>query len=63
MILLLSGDAQIDDLGYAKFGALDQTKKEALLKRLQGLKVDEDTIGTVFGSLTTIRDKWADSVF
>ncbi len=25
--LLLSGDAQIDDLGYAKFGALDQTKK------------------------------------
>ena len=58
--LLLSGDAQIDDLGYAKFGALDQTKKEALLKKLQGLKVDEDTIGTIFGSLTTIRDKWAD---
>ena len=58
--LLLSGDAQIDDLGYAKFGALDQTKKEALLKRLQDLKVDEDTIGTIFGSLTTIRDKWAD---
>jgi len=58
--LLLSGDAQIDDLGYAKFGALDQTKKEALLKKLQGLKVDEDTIGTIFGSLTTIRDRWAD---
>ena len=58
--LLLSGDAQIDDLGYAKFGALDQTKKEALLKKLQGLNVDEDTIGTIFGSLTTIRDKWAD---
>ena len=58
--LLLSGDAQIDDLGYAKFGALDQTKKEALLKKLQDLKVDEDTIGTIFGSLTTIRDKWAD---
>ncbi len=58
--LLLSGDAQIDDLGYAKFGALDQTKKEALLKKLQDLKVDEETIGTVFGSLTTIRDKWAD---
>ena len=48
--LLLSGDAQIDDLGYAKFGALDQTKKEALLKKLQDLKVDEDTIGTIFGS-------------
>ena len=58
--LLLSGDAQIDDLGYAKFGALDQTKKEALLKKLQDLKVDEDTIGTIFGSLTTIRDRWAD---
>ena len=58
--LLLSGDAQIDDLGYAKFGALDQTKKEALLKKLQDLKVDEETIGTIFGSLTTIRDKWAD---
>ena len=27
--LLLSGDAQIDDLGVARFGALDQTKKEA----------------------------------
>jgi len=58
--LLLSGDAQIDDLGYAKFGALDQTKKEALLKKLKGLNVDEDTIGTIFGSLVTIRDKWAD---
>ena len=58
--LLLSGEAQIDDLGYAKFGALDQTKKEALLKKLQDLKVDEDTIGTIFGSLTTIRDRWAD---
>ena len=58
--LLLSGDAQIDDLGYAKFGALDQTKKEALLKKLKNLNVDEDTIGTVFGSLVTIRDKWAD---
>jgi hypothetical protein len=58
--LLLSGDAQIDDLGYAKFGALDQTKKEALLKKLRDLKVDEETMGTIFGSLTTIRDKWAD---
>ena len=58
--MLLSGDAQIDDLGYAKFGPLDQTKKEALLKKLQDLKVDEDTIGTIFGSLTTIRDRWAD---
>jgi len=58
--LLLSGEAQIDDLGYAKFGGLDQTKKEALLKKLQGLNVDEDTIGTIFGSLTSIRDKWAE---
>jgi len=58
--LLLSGDAQIDDLGYAKFGALDQTKKEALLKKLKALDVDEDTIGTIFGSLVSIRDRWAD---
>ena len=58
--LLLSGDAQIDDLGVARFGSLDQTKKEALLKKLQKLKVDEETIGTIFGSLTTIRDRWAD---
>jgi len=58
--LLLSGKAEIDDQGYATFGALDQTKKEALLKKLQGLNVDEDTIGTVFGSLTSIRDKWAE---
>ena len=58
--LLLSGDAQIDDLGVARFGSLDQTKKEALLKKLKNLKVDEETIGTIFGSLTTIRDRWAD---
>ena len=58
--LLLSGDAQIDDLGVARFGALDQTKKEALLKKLKVLNVDDDTIGTIFGSLTTIRDRWAD---
>ena len=45
--LLLSGEAQIDDLGYAKFGALDQTKKEALLKKLQDLKVDEDTLSLI----------------
>ena len=58
--LLLSGEAKIDDLGVAKFGALDQTKKEALLKKLKALKVDEETMGTIFGSLTTIRDRWAD---
>ena len=57
--LLLSGKAEIDDQGYATFGALDQKKKEALLKKLQKLNVDEDTIGTVFGSLREIRDKWA----
>ena len=38
--LLLSGEAQIDDLGVARFGALDQTKKEALLKKLKSLNVD-----------------------
>jgi len=58
--LLLSGDAAIDDLGNAKFGALDQTKKEALLKKLQDLKVDDDTIGGIFGSLVAIRDRWSE---
>jgi hypothetical protein len=58
--LLLSGEAQIDDLGYAKFGALDQTKKEALLKKLKALNVDEKTTGTIFGSLMDIRDRWAE---
>ena len=58
--LLLSGDAKIDDIGVAKFGKLDQTKKEALLKKLQGLNVDEDTIGSIFGSLVAIRDRWSD---
>ena len=57
--LLLSGDAAIDDLGNAKFGALDQTKKEALIKKLQDLKVDDDTIGGIFGSLVAIRDRWS----
>jgi len=58
--LLLSGDAAIDDLGNAKFGSLDQTKKEALLKKLQDLKVDDDTIGGIFGSLVAIRDRWSE---
>ena len=58
--LLLSGDAAIDDLGNAKFGALDQTKKEALLKKLKDLKVDDDTIGGIFGSLVAIRDRWSE---
>ena len=58
--LLLSGDAAIDDLGNAKFGALDQTKKEALLRKLKDLKVDDDTIGNIFGSLVAIRDRWSE---
>ena len=58
--LLLSGDAAIDDLGNAKFGALDQTKKEALLKKLKDLRVDDDTIGGIFGSLVAIRDRWSE---
>ena len=58
--LLLSGEAKIDDLGVAKFGGLDQTKKEALLKKLKDLKVDDDTIGSIFGGLMDIRDRWAE---
>ena len=55
-----SGEAKIDDLGVAKFGGLDQTKKEALLKKLKDLKVDDDTIGSIFGGLMDIRDRWAE---
>ena len=58
--LLLSGEAQIDDLGVAKFGGLDQTKKEALVKKLKALKADDDTIGSIFGGLMDIRDRWAE---
>jgi len=58
--LLLSGEAKIDDLGVAKFGALDQTKKEALMRKLKDLKVDDETIGSIFGSLMSIRDRWAE---
>ena len=47
-------------LGNAKFGALDQTKKEALLKKLKDLRVDDDTIGGIFGSLVAIRDRWSE---
>jgi len=58
--LLLSGEAKIDDLGVAKFGALDQTKKEALLKKLKDLNVKDETIGSIFGGLMDIRDRWAE---
>ena len=33
----------LDDLGNATFGKLDQTKKDALLKELKDLKVDDRT--------------------
>jgi len=58
--LLLSGEAKIDDFGEATFGGLDQTKKEALARKLKALKADDDTIGSIFGGLMDIRDKWAD---
>ncbi len=58
--LLLSGEAKIDDFGEATFGGLDQTKKEALARKLKALKADDETIGSIFGGLMDIRDKWAD---
>jgi len=58
--LLLSGDAKIDDFGEATFGGLDQAKKEALAKKLKDLKADDDTIGSIFGGLMEIRNRWAE---
>ncbi len=58
--LLLSGDAKIDDFGEATFGGLDQAKKEALAKKLKDLKADDETIGSIFGGLMDIRDRWAE---
>jgi hypothetical protein len=58
--LLLSGKAELDDQGIATFGALDDTKKAGLVKRLKELGAKDETITEVLGSLSTIRTRWAD---
>ena len=58
--LLLSGKAELDDSGIATFGALDETKKAALVKELKGMKVDDQVITDILGSLSTIRTRWSD---
>ena len=58
--LLLSGKAELDDQGVATFGKLDETKKTALVKELQDMKVDDQVITDILGSLSTIRSRWSD---
>ena len=58
--LLLSGKAELDDLGVATFGKLDDAKKNALVKELKDMKVDDQVITDILASLSTIRGRWAD---
>jgi hypothetical protein len=58
--LLLSGKAELDDQGVATFGKLDETKKAALVKELKDMKVDDQVITDILGSLSTIRTRWSD---
>jgi limonene-1,2-epoxide hydrolase len=58
--LLLSGDPKLDDLGVATFGKLDEAKKATLVKELKDLKVDNQVITDILGSLSTIRTRWSD---
>jgi len=58
--LLLSGKAELDDQGVATFGKLDEAKKTALVKELKNMKVDDQVITDILGSLSTIRTRWSD---
>jgi hypothetical protein len=58
--LMLSGKAELDDQGVATFGKLDEAKKKALVDKLQDMKVDDQVITDILGSLSTIRGRWAD---
>ena len=58
--LLLSGKAELDDQGVATFGKLDETKKDALVKKLKDLNVDNQIITDILGNLSNIRTKWSD---
>ena len=58
--LLLSGKAELNDQGVATFGKLDETKKDALVKKLKDLNVDNQIITDILGNLSNIRTKWSD---
>ena len=58
--LLLSGKAELDDQGVATFGKLDDAKKDALIKELKDMKVDDQVITDILASLSTIRTRWSD---
>ena len=58
--LLLKGDPKIDDLGNTSFGALDETLKNSIAKELKDMRVDDQVIADIFGSLSAIRTRWTD---
>ena len=58
--LLLSGKAELDDQGVATFGKLDEAKKDALVKKLKDMNVDDQVVTDILASLSTIRGRWAD---
>ena len=58
--LVLSGKAELDDQGVATFGKLDEAKKDALVKKLKELNVDDQVTTDILASLSTIRGRWAD---
>ena len=57
---MLKGDPKIDELGNTTFGELDQTLKNQIAKELKDMKVDDQVIADIFGSLSTIRTRWTD---
>jgi len=58
--LLVTGNPAYDDMGKVVFPTLDNSKKMALVKRLKGLKMDDEVITDLFGNLSSIRGKWAE---
>ena len=58
--LLLSGKAELDDQGVATFGKLDDAKKDALVKKLKDMNVDDQVITDMLGSLSMIRGRWSE---
>ena len=57
---MLSGKAELDDQGVATFGKLDEAKKDALVKKLKDMNVDDQVVTDILASLSTIRTRWAD---
>ena len=58
--LMLSGKAELDDQGVATFGKLDDAKKDALVKKLKDMNVDDQVVTDILASLSTIRGRWSD---